>query len=109
MGCYRFGFHIHVRNLYKVKGFLSFPTRSCLKTGEPVSNRPMIYNTNIIGSKNNIPKNENIKSKKRFIKILRFCTYLLLIAIIISSLKILSIFIRPMIYILNAVFFVLAN
>jgi len=62
-----FAFTFIVRNLYKINGFLFFPTLSCLNIGEPVSNSPMTYKTTMTGSKNNMPKKEKKKSNNLFI------------------------------------------
>ena len=47
------------RNFIRRNGCLPFPTRSCLKMGEPVPKYPIISNTIKIGLRITKPKNEN--------------------------------------------------
>src|SRR5690554_1105991 len=54
-----------VLNLTRVKGFLFRPTRSCRKSGEPVSKKPITHRINKTGKPNTNPSREKKKSNRR--------------------------------------------
>ena len=62
-----------VLNFTSTNSFLSFPTLTCEKSGEPVSNKPMTYMTSRIGENNISPNKANKKSKVRINFILSIC------------------------------------
>src|SRR5690554_222286 len=54
-----------VRNFTNVNGFLFRPTRSCRKSGEPVSKKPITQRINKTGKPNTNPSREKKKSNRR--------------------------------------------